>query len=49
MKFNGSVRFWTGVIPVYLIVLLGVITSTYYGTRLQVGTLIQYSSLTQAQ
>ena len=49
MKFIRNVKFWIGVISVYMIVFSGVITVTYYGTRLPVGTLTQYSSLTQAQ
>jgi len=33
----------TGIIAVYLMVIAGVITGTYYGTRLPLGTLTQYT------
>jgi len=49
MKLSGNVAFWAGVIAVYVVVLSGVITGTYYGTRLPVGTLTQYSALTEAE
>ncbi len=49
MKNNKKIRFWVGVVAVYLIVFLGVLTSTYYGTRLPLGTLNTHSALTQAR
>jgi hypothetical protein len=49
MRNYRNIRFWTGVIALYLIVFLGVIASTYYGTRLQLGTLVSHNALTQAR
>jgi hypothetical protein len=49
MKPQLDDRFLTGVIAVYLIVLLGIIIGTYYGTRPPVGILAQYNTPTQAQ
>ncbi len=49
MKYSGNVTFWTVVIVVHFIVLAGVFTGTYYGTRLPLGTLTQYNAPAQAQ
>ena len=49
MKLSGKVTFWIGVIAVHIVVLAGIFTGTYYGTRLPLGTLTQYSAQTQAQ
>ncbi len=49
MKFSGNVTFRTVVIVVHVIVLAGIFTGTYYGTRLPLGTLTQYNAPAQAQ
>ena len=49
MKFSGKITFWAGVITVYAIVLAGIFTGTYYGTRLPIGMLTQYNAPAQAR
>lgn len=44
MKNYRNGKSWSGVIAVYLMVLAGVMTGIYYGTRLPLGTLTQYNA-----
>jgi hypothetical protein len=48
MKPRINFKFLTGIIAVCLIVILGILTGTYYGTRLPLGTLTSHYTLTQA-
>ncbi|HSG94099.1 MAG TPA: hypothetical protein VLA28_01170 [Afifellaceae bacterium] len=47
MKISRNIAYWAGIIAVHVIVLVGVFTGTYYGTRLPLGTLTQYDAPTQ--
>jgi len=49
MRPRINFKFLTGIIAVYLIVILGILTGTYYGTRLPLGTLTSHYTVTQAR
>ena len=49
MKFSEDVTFWAGVFAVYFIALAAIFTGTHYVTHLPLGTLTQYSAVTQPQ
>ena len=49
MKHHRNNRSWSGIVAVYLMVIAGVITGTYYGTRLPLGKFTQYDAPTQVR
>jgi len=49
MKIIRNVRFWIGVVSVYLIIFSVFISGMYYFTRIPLETLTQYSAPTQAR